>query len=459
MLIRRLCVTIHSLFCFYVRIMAEINPFDLNSSIVPFVGRESELSRLHHALANPQAGEALVYVGRRHIGKTALLNQFDAIFDEMRIGIYLPLQSLADGLHAPLNDEASWLRTLHLALHDALTGRGFSPERMPRLPLELEAVGASAQAWRDWLAKTALPEMLHVIRAARQIVLLLDDAGYLARAIEAGRLPPDHAAFLHGLLSPQFRMVLTLSEENENKLELLKPLVNPAELVRIGSLSTEQVTKLLNKVGIEDAQGAAEVYRATGGLPELVRLAGYHLWQMREQTPLTPENVKRVLLNVYADGEAVFRQIWESLNRSERLVMTAAAGLLYIDPLRPISAEKIETWLVETDYPTDLTTVQSSIRALEYRQIVYPVTQDGATGIMITSGLMQKWLLENARVDTEVRRPSALEPTQQPRHQALWIAVAVGIALFVLLVIAFTSGGAQVTPGDTVPPTVTLSGE
>lgn len=442
------------------------NPFDPQHPAPPFAGRDAELARLHQSVTAPQTSEALVFMGRRRIGKTALLNQFDAAFDELFIGVFIPLDTF------PLHSESAWLRALYQAIYETLVTRGFSLERLPHIPEHLARVDAYADDWRTWLVDEAMPEVARVIRAARRIVLLMDDAGYLLDAVENGTLPRDHGAFLARLIHPQLHIVLTASEEDEDRLSTLSPLVNAMGATRLGQLSREGVAAVLSVADVQDS--ADEVYEATGGLPELVRRAGYHLVERGDK----PTAIKDVLAQVYADGEATFRQMWEGLNRSERLVLTAIASLLYADPLRPITPERIEAWLVETDFPQDLTTVQATVRGLEYREIIRhelpDTTRKHPGGLRLTAGLMQRWLLENARLNMPADKPAseAARPTTRDRTQPqtpstadtpqnnriLWIAVAIAAVLFVLLMLALTSNGAAINPSATTPqPTVTLA--
>lgn len=452
------------------------NPFDPQHPAPPFAGRDAALVRLHQAVTAPESVEALVFMGRRRIGKTALLNQFDAAFDELLLGVLLPLDT------APLHSETAWLRSIYEAVFDTLVRRGFSPERLPQIPENLGRIGAYADDWRAWLVDEAIPEIAKVIRAARRIVLLMDDAGYLLDAIEKGTLPADHGAFLARLLHPQLRIVLTADEDDEAPLEKLSPLINAMHTTRLGLLSRDGVAAVLAFAQLDGETHADEVYDATGGLPELVRRAGYHLYEQGTEADKKP-TIKDVLTQVYADGEATFRQIWDGLNRGERLVLTAIASLLYADPLRAITQDRIEAWLVETDYPLDLTTVQATVRGLEYREVIRherPSTESGAQnhpgGLRLTAGLMQRWLLENARLNMPADKPSseAARPVTRDRtqpqasapivadtrqnHPILWIAVAIAAALFILLMLSLTSGGAAVgTPSVTAAPTVTLA--
>ena len=90
-----------------------------------------------------------------------------------------------------------------------------------------------------------------------------------------------------------------------------------------------------------------------------------------------------------------------SLN--ERLVLTAITDLIFEDPLDKISVPLLQTWLTDTDYPLDTTAILSALRSLEYNEIVTGMPD----AIVLTSGLMQTWLLENARLQNKNAKPAS----------------------------------------------------
>jgi hypothetical protein len=146
---------------------------------------------------------------------------------------------------------------------------------------------------------------------------------------------------------------------------------------------------------------------------------------------------------IYGNSQQEFREMWLRLPRSERLTLTAISSLLYADPLQGCEADAIGKWLVETDYALDNTAINAALRSLEYREIL----THSAKGYVPAGGLMQRWLLENARLETVV------QPTTRRRWLALALVVA-GFFAMLLLWIAL-SGTAPSLSSDT-PPTVTL---
>lgn len=407
----------------------------------PFAARESALARIHQHLVADSHTHALLLTGRAGTGKTALLRAFDSAFDPLNVwGLYLDLTD------APLHDESEWLFLLFTRAHQAALEHGFSAERLP----VLSSAGA-VDDLRIWLVETGFPELFRVIRGARRVVYLLDNAGALLDALTRGDLPADHLTYLRGLLGPQLSIVLTAALDDEPRLHQLAPLVNPLTPFRLSRFSPDETRRVVEAVTGEPAADslAQEVYKAAGGQPLLTRrmadrvASGADAYYASEQ--------------VYDRESRFFRQQWESLNDNERRVLSAAAALIYADPLVKLNAAALETWLVDSDAPLDLTGIQAALRGLEYHEMV----ELSAQGVAIRGDLMRRWLLENARRPASIARrtvpPSmaALEPARESAPRWVWIALAAAV-LVALVVLALLLAPDAVGMGDALP-TVTLN--
>jgi hypothetical protein len=394
----------------------------------------------------------VLFLGRRRVGKTALLRHFSAFFDDTFIDVYLPLKD------APLSNEGEWLLYLARAVGQALAVRDFTLTRLPEPPED-------ANQLREWFDQHYLHALFGVIRY-RRLVLLLDDADRLVEAVSSDNMPVDHVAYLQKLLEqyPQLGLALAMDAEHENSLDMLFPLVNAGETFRLTNLSPAAGQQLLTRpaAGLytvpEDT--SQSLYKATGGQPLLLQRAGFHLFEEWEQPRPSPAvktsqdlviDVKLFVSKVYTESEAEFRETWQTTTRDERLVLTAIVSVLYDNPLSSIDAARIEGWLVETDYPLDTTAINAAVRSLEYREIV----SSTPSGLAITAGLMQTWLLEHARLsDTPGAAPNAQALTAGWR----WLFVIVIVVVIGLLVIGLASGGQPGASDNTAPPTVTLAG-
>jgi hypothetical protein len=182
---------------------------------------------------------------------------------------------------------------------------------------------------------------------------------------------------------------------------------------------------------------------------------------------VTLEDTKALTPKVYTYGDDDYRYMWSRLSLNERLVLTAISGLLYGDPLGRIEAATIEGWLVETDYPMDITSINAALRSLEYREIV----QATADGLRLTAEMLQTWLLENARLseraapihtpDADVATPAyaggRVETARRPRlFSLLAVAAIIGIIIAAIILVVLSNTPAGETFVDPQP-TVTLA--
>lgn len=432
----------------------------------PFAGRKAAFARLYQQLTDTSRQSALVVLGSRHAGKTALLHAFNAAFSETFVCAYVPLRETA------LDTETDFILGLAQAATAALMEQGYSLNRLS----DIEPPGDEPRLWFDTVF---LPGVITTIRSPRQLVFLLDDADRLNPAIKGRLLPEDTFTFLHGIMqsNPEIGFALTLNTDSEHDIPTMQPLVTLNEIYRLTHLDDEETRWLLQ----EPPRGhytvpddcTAVIYKATGGAPALIQQFGYQLFRRWQVYPdlnvVTLDDVKSLTPKVYAYGEDDYRHLWSRLSLNERLVLTAISGLLYNDHLRRIDAGAIEGWLVETDYPMDVTSINASLRSLEYREVVMPT----AAGLTLSAGMLQTWLLENARLNERanslqaanagVMAPPATwsheddEPLRRrPRLLSLLaIAAIIGVILAAVILVILSN-----TPiGETIlnpQPTVTL---
>jgi hypothetical protein len=430
------------------------NPYRQNVGdnywLAPFAGRKTAFARLHQQLADTTTNEAVAYVGRRHIGKTALLRHFDTVFDDTYVGIYIPMAQ------TPVDNEADWLLALAQAATAVIVERGFTLSRLA----DIEPPAADHRAW---LSNVFMPEIFGVIRHHRRLVFLLDDAERLLEAITSGRLPGDSFAYLHSLLDqyPQLGFALTVDASREGDLAHMSPLVRLTGVYRLTNLSADETAWLLQEpvTGIYTVpnETAAAVQRATGGTPVLVQLFGdafFKRWEvLPELNVMTVDDVKAVTPSVNSRADGMLRELWTGFTVNEQLVLSAVSSLAYSDPLGKIDTPTIESWLVETDYPMDATGVNAALRSLEYHEIL------SLTGgkVTINAGLIQSWLIENARLTTPVQTaPPEPAPPKSRRVQVLVIALIV-LIIGLIVVISLTSAPETRTAAPAAP-TVTLVG-
>ncbi len=417
-----------------------LNPYHPNDPILaPFAGRQKAFEFLYARLTDPEGAGATLVMGRRDGGKTTLLRRFDSVFEESFVSLYLALNS------TPLSRESDWLRAVTEATGMALTARDFTLSRLPDMPVLVT---------RNWFEHEFLPEVFTILRRGRRLALLLDDVDALIQSVDAGQLPEDSFTWLNELLEKhsELRLVLALDAAAEDQVSRLSPLIGLTNIFRLGNLAPDETTWLMNASGHYSltAEAAAAVQRATGGQPRLAQRFGAALYQRwsaeSSRLILNGDDVKAVTPTVYQQSEAELKTVWGEATRNERLVLTAISSLLYADPLRPVTVDAVESWLVETDYPLDSTAIHAAARGLEYREII-EVT---AGHLTISAGMMQTWLLDNARFS---------EGTAPPAANRRWLrwAIAAGVVVLIVVLVAIGTGSSDAPP-PAPQPTITLIG-
>ncbi|MDL1900023.1 hypothetical protein FBR02_04555 [Anaerolineae bacterium CFX9] len=431
----------------------------------PFAGRKAALGRLYQQLTDPSHSGALVYIGRRHGGKTALLRAFDSAFSSGYAGAYLSLRS------TPPENETALMLALAQSATAALIQAGAGLARLQ----DMEPPGEFP---REWFTQSFLPNAIASLRQGRRLVFLIDDAERLLIAMRAGSLRDDIFTFLRDLMTqfPGLAIVMTINAEYEDELSAFSPLVQPINTVRLGVLEADETRWLLQ----EPARGwftvpddcADSVHRATGGQPGLAQHFGYQIFRRWLSTPdvnvITLDDVRALTPKVYQYAEPDFRYLWTRLSAGERAVLSAISQLNYDDPLRAPDAAAIEAWLVETDFPLDAMAIGAILRGLEYKETIV----HAGGGVRPSAGLWATWLLENGQFDSRsaslaqlpelppvrtellVKDTAAAQP-QVPVRGLLIVGTILGVIVAIIVLLALNSSGGLVVG---VPqPTVTLN--
>lgn len=398
-----------------------------------FVGRDKLIRQVQQYLSTEGETGALLVIGRPGVGKSALLRHFDRLFDPANIGVYLSLASLTPPL-----DEASLLRALIAASDEALYARLTHPS-LPSPPEE-----ADADTLRAWLQGSYLPAAVRALRQRRRLVWLLDDAEWLIDQ----RLDPSLFAAWQAMLNdfPRLRLVMAINHAYEMRLDALGPLVRPGLVHRLGHLNATETAELIKHLYPEATESAhAAVYRATGGQPRLVHHYGEAIAAL-PKARATWEDVQAITPQIYTVHEATLTELWQSLSSEEKQVVRALMGLRD-GPDAPVTAPRLERWLMETEMPIDATTIHATLRSLEYRELV----SSTAEGVELRLGLLARWLRQHEPhlTDLETSTPGATS--------RLIGALALGglvLLLMALILLAQTPnpdfGGLPLSPQATV---------
>lgn len=407
--------------------------------LAPFAGRQSVLALIkQHIVAAPRP-VAFCLSGHEGIGKTRLLQAARIALGSEIISLYLPL---ADILQA---NATAWWALLADQTTEALSARGFNTARVPQAP---EAI--DSDTWYAWLDEAYLPACTALIRSHRHLVWMMDDAAHLADALQSGQLPPSLPADMLGLLTrhSQLSVVLTIDAETENRLDELRPLASSELSNRILPLNLAESIELLEQVApFADQNQREPIYHATGGQPALLRAYGESIMT---EGPGAAINLEAFNQRMLRQNETFFDSRWQMLDINEQIVLRSIAQQNYLEPNSAIMPKDIETWLIDTDTPLDLTTIFASLRGLEFRSLI----RQGPEGIEISIGLMQPWILERRRKLTD---PVSSASVQRSRRMTVvaWAAILL-MALLLILFAAQTPVAPDSDPAP--PPTLTLMG-
>lgn len=410
---------------------SRINPESNNPTLI--VGREAIYARLQQHVLDPPHRQAILFTGHDGIGKTALLQHFTRMFDNQILGVYFPLSE------APLHSTDAWIDNLIERTNEMLEAYNFTVERVT----SLEEV--DNETYDNWFRDIYLFEVMHLIRPHRRMVWLFDDIEYLLDAL------PEQVTYLHQLLQThlQLTIICTLNTEYEDRIADLAPLVTTANSERLHRLSVDDSINLIRQYapGSTDEM-VSTIYNMTGGHPLLLSNIGTELnkaWASHSDN----EALRIAQPAAYNLSQAHFRQLWQRLSQNERIVLTTIANLIYDDPLRNVGVDTIQSWLIETDYPLDTTTIHAALRGLDYLDIV---NHQRNAGYKIVAGMMQTWLLEHARLsDIENGTASGI------RMSISWRAVIGVVIIVILLTILLFSLPTPISSPTEILPTVTLA--
>ncbi|MEP7290889.1 MAG: hypothetical protein ABI835_03850, partial [Chloroflexota bacterium] len=264
----------------------------------PFAGRKDAFARLYARMFDPVNTGAILFLGRQHAGKTALLRNTDAIFKETAVGVYVSMRDLT------VENESQWLLALAQAITAVLVEGGFTLSRLS----QLEPLGDQP---RDWLELTFLPQIMGAIK--RKLLLLIDDADRLLSAVRTGKLPADTLTYLHALPRkyPDIHFALALDSDYEDDLPAFAPLVAANDVVRLGNLAADETQWLLQApvrglYSVPDETTQA-IHRVVGGAPGLVQHFAYELFKRWEGFPelnvFTLEDVRALTPTIYLYNE------------------------------------------------------------------------------------------------------------------------------------------------------------
>lgn len=399
---------------------------DPSPALVPLAGRRALYARIVQHISSGTDQHALLFSGHAGAGRSTFLRYFNQATDETLIGVYLELGIL------PSVETDSWLAALAETTRTTLSAQGLNITRLPDTPSAPTA---------DWIQTQFLPAVATVIRAHRRLIWLIDDVErWLPPASGTG--PAMAVSILHECLNQNtfLGLILGLDAAYEEQVSAFIPLVAPNAIHRLGRLRREESAELLRSAvaGVTnlDDTAVSQAHTATGGSPRLLMSIGQQL--------ASGHDLETAIQATYRTASPDFLTLWNLLSQDEKLVLTACADLLYEDPTQSLSAQRVESWLIATDYPLGPTAIHAAIRGLEYRELA----EAHPGGFALVGELWRQWLMEHARLNT------ASADTARRPAPVVWLIV--GALIVLALVLALAQSPTLTGAEPVVAPTVTL---
>jgi hypothetical protein len=398
------------------------NPLEPTADPAAFYGGAEVFAFFRQQLVGTAHERALVLIGRRGLGKSAVLHQLVYQVDEH----YVPcVVSLAG---ADLSSEETWLRALANDIHAALDRAGVSTYRLPEWPDSSETpINA-----REWFRATYLEVALAALRI-RHLLLAFDDAHLLLDAVDRGTLPEDTLHLLRDLLVTHERldMVFALDAAYENRVLGVELLNDPTLHFRLAELALPEAERLVREpvaaLWVYAAGVVEEILAWAGGHPFLLHSICRLLFRRSEErghdAPITENDLSAIRAAALDQADEIFEPLWNSLTPNERLTMTALARLDELEPGQPVSFEMLFGWLTGAGYEINKTQLAAALRGLDYNGLA----QAGADHYRLPVRLAADWVQTRAAA-TGVTEPAA------PRRDWNRLVPVLGLIAAVLVV-------------------------
>ncbi|MBN2303467.1 MAG: ATP-binding protein, partial [Anaerolineae bacterium] len=381
------------------------NPYNPLQPGPNFFGREETFAFFRQNLVGTPHDHALVLIGRRGLGKSALLRQLQGRLDER-----YRVCTVALGTVEPL-DEYALITALADSIRLTLEWAGASTYRLPDLP---ETVSGN-DLWA-WFRDDYLNVTLAALRL-RFLVLALDDAHLLLEAQDRGALPTDLWTRLGDLLAVHERLdlVIALDAAYEARTSTIPLLSDPGQQARLAELLPAEAERLVREpveslLAYEDGLVEAILAQA-GGHPFLIhsicRLLVRRSEERHHSGTITQDDLDAVGDAVLDQSAEVFEPLWADLTHNERITLTALVRL----PDRPLDFDTIFEWLTGTGYSINKTQLAAALRGLDYQGAVTAEVTADADSYRLSAGLIGEWVRAHTSVE-------AGTPARLPRDRA-----------------------------------------
>ncbi len=431
------------------------NPLFSADEALPFVGREEVFSFFRQHLVGAPLTHGLVLIGRRGLGKTALLHHLAGQIDERYRLCLVPLADL------DLSSEERLLAALTEAIYATLEAAGVSTYRIPSWPTA--SPDGSALNARAWFKDEFLSVVMAALRL-RHLLLALDDAHLLFDALERGALPQDFFAYWADLLGTYERLALifALDAAYEDRVLTTELLSNPTLHLRLAELPRQDAERLIREpvegVLSLDPQVVEGILALADGHPFLLHSVCRLLFRRSEERhhagPVTLHDLAAIHDAALDQADEILRPLWQHLTQNEQSTLIALVKLDEQAPGEAFSFDALRGWLLGAGYAMGKTQLAAALRGLVYNGLA-TVQEDTYS---VPARLIADWVQASFRA----AQPSPpVRPARLPRARLPLLGLLVVLIAVMALGIAALGGLWEDTEKDSTPgtalPTATLS--
>ncbi len=430
------------------------NPLQPATTPAQFVGRAGVFAFFRQYLVGTAHRHALVLIGRRGLGKSAVLRQLPYQLEERTVPCIVSLNTI------DLTNDAALFGALADDIHLALEGAGSSTYRLPNWPDDEDATPDDLRAWfRD--------EYLDVAMAAlrsRHLLVALDDAHLLFDAIDQGMLDEGLFAYFADLLAAYDRLdfVLALDSTYEERILSIDLTGDPTLHTRLAELPHADAVRLIREPVADTfifEEGVVErILALAGGHPFLLQSICRLLYRRSEERkhhgPVLLEDVEQLEEAFVDQSDEIFSPLWGNLSQNERATLTALIQLTPRAPDEVVTFDTLLGWLIGAGYTLNRTQIAAALRSLGYEGLIHA----DADSYRLTAGLIAGWVAANVTPPTEeTTARSPLHVMQGLTLIGILLVIGIVAALGVAIWAGVFDSDGEKAPAGNDGPTATLS--
>jgi len=407
------------------------NPLQPVTNPAFFFGRERAFAFFRQHLVDLPRQQAMVLIGRRGLGKSALVWQLQyQLEDRIRPCI------VSLGMVEPLNED-TLMDALVQAIRRTLDEMEASTLRLPPWPPEPEPEAgpeALLPERRAWFRESYLDVAFAALRQ-HSLLLILDDAHLLMAAIDRGDLADDWWAYLGELMAAHERLdlIVTVDATAEDRVLGIPLLADPALQLRLDELAPADAERLIREPMAATCRyehGVVELIGdMAGGHPFMLHSVCRLLYRRSEERNhnglITAHDLTAILPALVEQVADVLGPLWETLSANERLTLRAVRVLGEGDPRRAVPFEAIFYTLTRAGYSVNKTQVAAALRALDYNGLLHSENDT----YRLSARLIAAWL-DASPADLPARVPAE----ETARRNLTQIIPIVGVLLVLIAV-------------------------